>query len=224
MNSIWQFFVNGYLRVIEPFIAFLVRKQVRPNTLTTIGTICACTAGVVFASGHIRTGGWILAITAVFDLADGAVARRTNSSTRFGAFYDSTLDRIADGFLLGGLTFYFASSSLHRSMPMVAVGLFGMLATFVTSYARARAELLGVEMKGIGMMERAERITLLAAPQALFGLALDGLVLRLILSLLSATAIVTAFQRIAHVRRATQPAEPTVAPAADDSAMRAPFP
>lgn len=224
MNSIWQLFVNGYLRVIEPFIAFLVRKQVRPNTLTTIGTICACTAGVVFASGHIRTGGWILGITAVFDLADGAVARRTDSSTRFGAFYDSTLDRIADGFLLGGLTFYFASSSLHRSMPMVAVGLFGMLATFVTSYARARAELLGVEMKGIGMMERAERITLLAAPQALFGLALDGLVLRLILSLISATAIVTAFQRIAHVRRATQPAEPTVAPAADDSSMRAPIP
>lgn len=224
MNSIWQLFVNGYLRVIEPFIAFLVRKQVRPNTLTTIGTICACTAGVVFASGHIRTGGWILGITAVFDLADGAVARRTDSSTRFGAFYDSTLDRIADGFLLGGLTFYFASSSLHRSMPMVAVGLFGMLATFVTSYARARAELLGVEMKGIGMMERAERITLLAAPQALFGLALDGLVLRLILSLLSATAIVTAWQRIAHVRRATQLAEPTVAPAADDSAMRAPIP
>jgi len=224
MLSIWQWIINGYLRVIEPFLAFLVRKQVRPNTLTTIGTVCSCTAGLVFASGHIRTGGWILAITAVFDLADGAVARRTNRSSRFGAFYDSTLDRIADGFLLGGLTFYFASSSLHRSMPMVAVGLFGMVATFVTSYARARAELLGVEMKGIGMMERAERITLLAAPQALFGLALDGLVLRLILSLLSATAIVTAWQRIVHVRRATQPAEPTVAPAADDSAMRAPIP
>jgi len=223
MLSIWQLIIKGYLRVIEPFIAFLVRKQVRPNTLTTIGTICSCTAGLVFASGHIRTGGWILAITAVFDLADGAVARRTNSSTKFGAFYDSTLDRIADGFLLGGLTFYFASSTLHRSMPMVAVGLFGMVATFVTSYARARAELLGVEMKGIGMMERAERITLLAAPQALFGLALDGLVLRLILSLLSATAIVTAWQRIVHVRSATQPVEPTVAPAPADSTVHAPI-
>ncbi len=223
MPSIWQWIINGYLRVVEPFVDYLVRKQVRPNTITTIGTVCACAAGLVFASGHIRTGGWILSVTAVFDLADGMVARRTNRMSRFGAFYDSTLDRIADGFLLGGLTFFFASSSWHRSLPMVAVGLLGMLATFVTSYARARAELVGVEMKGVGMMERAERITLLAAPQALFGLALDGLVLRLILSLLAATAIVTAWQRIMHVRRATQPAEPAAADVADGSAARAPM-
>jgi CDP-diacylglycerol--glycerol-3-phosphate 3-phosphatidyltransferase len=73
-------------------------------------------------------------------------------------------------------------------------------------------------MKGVGMMERAERITLLAAPQALFGLALDGLLLRLVFSLLAASAIVTAVQRIAHVRWATQPAAPAPTveePAAD---------
>ncbi len=223
MPSIWQWMINGYLRVVEPFVDYLVRKNVRPNTITTIGTVCACVAGLVFASGHIRTGGWILGITAVFDLADGMVARRTNRSSAFGAFYDSTLDRIADGFLLGGLTFFFASSSWHRSLPMVGVGLLAMLATFVTSYARARAELVGVEMKGIGMMERAERITLLSAPQAFFGLALDGLALRLILSLLAATAIVTAWQRIMHVRRATEPAEPAAADVADGSAARAPM-
>jgi CDP-diacylglycerol--glycerol-3-phosphate 3-phosphatidyltransferase len=205
MRSLWDWIIAGYLRIVEPFLGFLVRHRVSPNTLTTIGTLCACAAGVAFGAGHIRTGGWILSVTAVFDLADGAVARRTNRSTAFGAFYDSTLDRVADGFLFGGLVFFFAADPWHRSLPMVAVGLLGLIATFVTSYTRSRAELLGVPMKGVGMMERAERITLLAAPQALFGLALDGQVLRLILSVLSATAIVTAAQRILHVRSATNP-------------------
>jgi hypothetical protein len=102
---------------------------------------------------------------------------------------------------------------------MVAVGLLGMLATFVISYARSRAETLGVAMKGVGLMERAERITLLAAPQALFGLALDGLLLRLVLSLLAASAIVTAVQRIVHVRGATQSEVPS--PAMEDQAADA---
>lgn len=220
MRSLWDIIVAGYLRVVEPFIGFLVRRRVRPNTLTTIGTLCTCAAGVAFGSGHISTGGWILSVTAVFDLADGQVARRTNQSTPFGAFYDSTLDRVADGFLFGGLIYFFAADPWHRSMPMVAAGLAGLIATFVTSYTRSRAETLGIEMKGIGMMERAERITLLAAPQALFGLALDGLVLRLILSFLSAAAIVTAAQRIAYVRwAASRPA-----PADSSTPMPAPVP
>jgi CDP-diacylglycerol--glycerol-3-phosphate 3-phosphatidyltransferase len=222
MASLWDWIKTSYLRVIEPFIGFLVRRQVTPNTLTTIGTLCSCSAGVVFATGHIRTAGWLLAITAIFDIADGIVARRTNQSSIFGAFYDSTLDRIADGFLLGGLTFFFASSALHRSLAMVAVGLVGMIATFIISYTRSRAEALGIDMRGVGMMERAERIVLLAVPQAFFGLALDGLVLRLIFSLLAATAIVTAVQRISHVRSATQPAAPPPTPAANEPQVGSP--
>jgi len=213
MRALWEWLTAGYLRVVEPFIRFLVRRGVHPNTLTTIGTLCTCAAGIAFGVGHIRTGGIILGVTAVFDLADGQVARRTNQESVFGAFYDSTLDRIADGFLFGGLVYFFAADSWHRSLPMVIVGLLGMIATFATSYARSRAETLGVEMKGIGMMERAERVALLAAPQAFFGLALDGLVLRLMLSLLSASAIVTAVQRIAHVRLVTA-AQPAPAPKA----------
>lgn len=207
MLRLWHTIKAGYLRLIEPFIDFLVRRRVSPNAITTLGTLCTCASGVLFGLGHIRAGGWMLGVTAVFDLADGMVARRTGTSTAFGGFYDSTLDRVADGFLFGGLTYFFAADSWHRSMPMVVVGLLGMLATFVTSYTRARAELLGVEMKGVGMMERPERITLFAAPQAFFGLALDGAVLRLVFSLLAATAIVTAVQRIMHVRWATPPAD-----------------
>ncbi|MDQ8155176.1 MAG: CDP-alcohol phosphatidyltransferase family protein [Gemmatimonadota bacterium] len=214
MRSLWTTIIAGYLRIVEPFIGLLVRSGVSPNTLTTIGTLCTCAAGVAFATGRIMTGGWILSVTAVFDLADGAVARRTNRSTPFGAFYDSTLDRVADGALFGGLTFFFASDPWHRSMSMVAVGLMGLVATFVISYTRARAEVMGIEMKGVGMIERPERITLFAAPQALFGLAFDGMLLRLVLSVLAATAIVTAMQRIAYVRWVTQGAAPVEAPPA----------
>jgi CDP-diacylglycerol--glycerol-3-phosphate 3-phosphatidyltransferase len=221
MRSLWDSIIATYLRVTEPFVGFLVRRRVSPNTLTSLGTLSTCIAGVTFAMGHVRTGGIILCVTGVFDMADGAVARRTNRMTTFGAFYDSTLDRIGDGFLFAGLTFFYASNAWHRSMPMVAVGLLGMIATFVISYARARAEALGIAMKGIGMMERPERVTLLAVPQAFFGLALDGLLLRLVLSLLSATAIVTAMQRIAYVHWVTHPADED--PAADDRPVDAPI-
>lgn len=200
MKSLWDAIQRGYLRVISPVADWLVRKQVRPNTITAIGTLCAMTAGVIFATGHIRTGGIFLSITALFDVLDGTVARRTNRITLFGAFYDSSLDRVADGFLLGGLVFFWATSPVHRSPIMVGIGLLGVIGTFLTSYTRARAEGLGVNAK-VGMLQRPERITLLAAPQALFGLALGGRVLAAIVILLSVTAWITVYQRMTYVYR-----------------------
>jgi CDP-diacylglycerol--glycerol-3-phosphate 3-phosphatidyltransferase len=92
MSSIWQSIIRGYLRVIEPVAALLVRLRVSPNALTTIGTLCSIAGGVAFALGRIRLGGWIIGLCAIFDVLDGIVARRTEQSTVFGAFYDSTLD------------------------------------------------------------------------------------------------------------------------------------
>ena len=193
MPSLWSAVQRGYLRVIAPVADWLVARRVRPNTITTIGTICTCTAGVIFATGHISAGGWFLGLTALFDVLDGNVARRTGQSTVFGAFYDSTLDRVADGFLLGGLLIFYATHPVHASQPMVMVTLAALIATFLTSYARARA----------GMLQRAERITLLSAPQAFFGLALNGWILAGIVSLLAVTAWITVFQRINFVYRTT---------------------
>ena len=106
MQALWSAIVRGYLAVIAPVADWLVARRVRPNTITTIGTICTCAAGGIFATGHIRTGGWFLGLTALFDVLDGTVARRTGQSSTFGAFYDSTLDRVADGFLMGGLVVF----------------------------------------------------------------------------------------------------------------------
>jgi CDP-diacylglycerol--glycerol-3-phosphate 3-phosphatidyltransferase len=209
MKLLWEWIKRGYLRVIEPFADFFVRRRVHPNTITTVGTLCSIGGGVIYATGHIMTAGWILSLTALFDVLDGTVARRTGQSTVFGAFYDSTLDRVADGAVLGGLAIFFARNDVHQLIPsfagtpMVGVALLGMIGTFLTSYTRARAESLGIDAK-VGIIQRPERVTLLSAPQALFGLVFNGWVLIAIVVLLSVTAWITAIQRIVYVYNATK--------------------
>ena len=206
MLSLWNTIQRGYLRVIEPVAAWLVRRRVHPNTITTVGTLCTIGAGIIFATGHIRTGGWFLGITALFDVLDGTVARRTGRSSTFGAFYDSTLDRVSDGVLMGGLVVFYATSPVHTSDVMLVITLMGLIGMFLTSYTRARAEGLGLNAS-VGMLQRPERITLLSAPQAFFGLALHGWVLVFIVTLLSVTAWITAVQRMLYVYRTTAQGE-----------------
>lgn len=212
MKNLWEAIQRGYLRVIAPVADWMVARRINPNAITTVGTLCSMIAGAIYASGHIMTAGWVLGLTALFDVLDGTVARRTGRSTVFGAFYDSTLDRVADGAVLGGLTIFFARNDLTHLVPdwtgtpMVAILLLGIIGTFLTSYTRARAESLGIDAK-VGMLQRPERVTLLSAPQAFFGLALHGWVLIAICVLLSVTAWITAVQRIMFVYRVTSAAD-----------------
>lgn len=193
---------SGYLRVFDPIADSLVRHGVHPNTITAFGTFCTVVGGVIYGTGHIRTGGFFLSATAAFDTLDGTVARRSNTSSTFGAFLDSTLDRLADGALLGGLAVFYALNPVHHSVPMVVVCLAGLIGSFLTSYIRARAEALGIDAK-VGLIQRPERFVLLSAPQALFGLALDGWVLLTIVVVLTVTAWITVVQRVAYVHRQT---------------------
>lgn len=202
MKTLWSAIVRGYLAIIAPVADWLVARRVRPNTITTVGTICTCTAGVIFAEGHVSLGGWFLGLTALFDVLDGTVARRTGQTSAFGAFYDSTLDRLADGFLLGGFVVFYATSPVHANKGMVIVVVLALIATFLTSYTNARAEGLGFTAR-VGVLQRPERITLLSAPQAFFGLAFDGWVLAGILTLLMVTAWITFFQRMSYVHGVT---------------------
>ncbi|MDO8501025.1 MAG: CDP-alcohol phosphatidyltransferase family protein [Gemmatimonadaceae bacterium] len=200
MKRIWESIIKGYLRVIEPVAALLVKLRINPNVLTTVGTLCTVAGGIAFGMGHIRTAGWIIGLTAIFDVLDGTIARRTGQSTVFGAFYDSTLDRVADGVVLGGIAFFFVTSPVHHNLPMVVVSLLGIIGTFLVSYTRARAEGLGIDAR-VGVMQRPERVVLLSVPQAFFGLALNGWVLICVVGILTLTAWITAFQRILFVRR-----------------------
>jgi CDP-diacylglycerol--glycerol-3-phosphate 3-phosphatidyltransferase len=200
--GVWEWIKQGYLKLVDPLANALVARRVHPNTITTVGLFSTLAAGIAFGAGRITLGGWILSITAVFDVLDGLVARRSGMSSKFGAFYDSTLDRIADGVVLGGLTVFWASEGPHHSQTMVVVGLLAIVGAFLTSYTRARAEGLGLDAK-VGMMQRPERVVLLAAPQALFGLALDGLILQSVVVVLAITSWITVWQRIAYVHSMT---------------------
>ncbi|HVE32369.1 MAG TPA: CDP-alcohol phosphatidyltransferase family protein [Gemmatimonadaceae bacterium] len=193
---------NGYLRFIDPVADWLVRRGVHPNTITAIGTACTVAGGAIYASGHIRTGGFFLGATALFDVLDGTVARRSGKSSTFGAFLDSTLDRVADGALLGGLAVFYAVNPRHSNIVMVVVCLAGLIGAYLTSYIRARAEALGLDAK-VGMVQRPERIVLLSVPQAFFGLVFNGVVLGLIVVFLTVTAWITVVQRMVFVYQQT---------------------
>jgi CDP-diacylglycerol--glycerol-3-phosphate 3-phosphatidyltransferase len=201
---------NGYLRLIDPVATWLVKRGVHPNTITIIGTVCTVGGGIIYGMGHIRTGGFFLGITALFDVLDGTVARRSGLSSTFGAFLDSTLDRLADGFVLGGLAVFYATSPLHASTPLMITALLGLVGAFLTSYTRARAEALGLDAK-VGLIQRPERVVLLSAPQALFGLVFDGWVLAIIIVVLTVTAWITVVQRVAYVYTATTRADEAAA-------------
>lgn len=204
MHLIWDWIKKGYLRIIGPIGDWLVRHRIHPNTITTLGTFCTIVGGVIYATGHIRTAGWWLGLTAFFDVLDGTVARRTGRSSTFGAFYDSALDRVADGAVLGGLIIFYGSSPRYGSTVMQVVTLLGLVGAYMTSYTRARAEALGIDAK-VGVLQRPERVTLLSAPQAFFGLALNGWILAAIIVLLTVTAWITVVQRFIAVHAASRP-------------------
>jgi CDP-diacylglycerol--glycerol-3-phosphate 3-phosphatidyltransferase len=197
-----------FQRGMSPLVEFLVRNGVSPNAITTFGTFATVVGGGFYARGHILLAGWIVGLSALCDVLDGQVARRSGRSSVFGAFYDSTLDRVADGAVLGGLAIFFARNGVHHeipnymSTPMVSVILLGMIGSFLTSYTRARAEGLGIDAQ-VGILQRPERIVLLSAPQAFFGLAWGGWVLMVICALLTVTAWITVVQRVAFVYRVT---------------------
>ena len=156
---------------LAPFINLFIRWGVSPDVVTLVGTLgVAAGALIFFPGGHLLAG--VLFITAfVFsDLIDGAMARKTGRSSTFGSFWDSTLDRIADGAIFGGLALYFAGpgdSDLYLSLC-----LWSLVMGSVVSYARAKAESLGLDARG-GLAERPDRLVLILVSTgigAIFGI------------------------------------------------------
>lgn len=169
----------------------LARRGVTPDALTALGTLVNGVAAGLFAAGHLRTAGWVTLAAGLFDLLDGALARHTGRASRFGAFLDSTLDRWSDGALLVGLMAHFAAAGRPGACAVAGAALVG---AFVTSYARARAESLTDRTMKVGLLERPERVVLLAAA-GVFRVPL------LVAWLLAVLGHVTAVQRILWVRR-----------------------
>ncbi|HEX2173468.1 MAG TPA: CDP-alcohol phosphatidyltransferase family protein [Dehalococcoidia bacterium] len=178
--------------VADPIARGLGAIGFTPNGLTIIGVLIGVVAAAVIAAGHLLLGALILLIGAVFDMLDGSLARLTGTTSDFGAFFDSTLDRFSEAVVFLGLGAYFLRTGDDVAVLLSFAALIG---SFLVSYARARAEALQIECK-VGWLARPERIILVAA-----GL-LTGWIL-IVLWLLAIFTNVTAIQRVYHVWRTT---------------------
>jgi len=192
-KSFWQ----GVM--LAPFVNLFIKLGVSPDAVTLVGTIGVSAGALVFfPQGELLIG--VLVITAfVFsDLIDGYMARTSGRVSKFGAFFDSTLDRIGDGAIFGGLVLYFAGPG--DNYLYLCLSLYCLVMGAVTSYARARAESLGMDAKG-GLAERADRLVLILVATGLTGLFDLPILIYVALWALAAANTQTVVVRVLKVRR-----------------------
>jgi CDP-diacylglycerol--glycerol-3-phosphate 3-phosphatidyltransferase len=186
-------------RLIAPIARLLLRLGVSPDAVTFVGTLGVSAGALVFfPRGQLAVG--VLVITAfVFsDMIDGAMARLSGRQSPWGAFLDSTLDRIGDAAVFAGLVLWFAGDG--EGLWLAALALYCLVAGNLTSYARARAEALGMQAK-VGVAERADRLVLVLVA-TFFADVLDLLPLLVgALVVLAVASTVTVAQRMLVVRR-----------------------
>jgi phosphatidylglycerophosphate synthase len=155
-----------------------------------LGALVSVGAASAFLAGHLRTGGWLMIASGFFDLVDGAVARHNGTTSTFGAFLDSTLDRLVDMAVLAGIALYYAG---HGAPGVAVVAGVALVASVLVSYAKARAEVV-MRRLDAGFFERGERMGILA-----FGAVTGYLPVALVVVAIGAS--VTALQRIAIAYR-----------------------
>ncbi|MGK7312155.1 MAG: CDP-alcohol phosphatidyltransferase family protein [Candidatus Longimicrobiales bacterium M2_2A_002] len=190
---------GGVYRILDPLTAWLVRRRVHPNLLTTLGFVVTIGSAFAFDQRYVRTAGFLILLGGFFDIIDGRVARLSDLGSKFGAFYDSTLDRISEiAVFLGLLSLYNDYRLELGDVGMIYLIMIAMGGSLMVSYTRARAEALGLDCK-VGLMQRAERVVLIGAASLFFGLAWKGLVLKGVILVLAVLTNVTAIQRIIWV-------------------------
>ena len=190
-----------FYATVNPVVKRLIRAGVRPNTITTVGTGLVLVSAVVYATGHVRIGGALLLLSGIADTLDGQVARGGAMVTRFGAFYDSTLDRVGDGATFIGIgAFLLTAPDVAYRIPAAILCMVAILASVLVSYARARAEGLGLDCK-VGIAQRAERILGLGIASLVFGAGPRALLLEAMVALLAIASIITVVQRFVYVYR-----------------------
>ncbi|QQS00503.1 MAG: CDP-alcohol phosphatidyltransferase family protein [Austwickia sp.] len=198
LNKFARAFVT---RLLTPVARLALRIGLTPDMVTIIGTLGVCVGALAFYPRHEFLVGTLVITAFVFsDTLDGTMARLSGRASTWGAFLDSTLDRIGDGAVFGGLLLCFASRPGGELTAWFALAclVFG----FVTSYARARAEGLGVTAANVGIAERADRLVVALVATGLTGIfGLPDVVLTITLGLLGLASAVTVLQRMVAVRR-----------------------
>jgi phosphatidylglycerophosphate synthase len=178
--------------VLTPPARLLGRLGLSPTVFTIVGLGVSAGAGVAFAAGVLRLGGVLVLLAGFFDMFDGVYARVNEKASRFGAFVDSTVDRYSESAYLTGLIYYYASLQ-NKDMALLTVLV--LIGSVIVSYIKARAESL-IESCTVGIMERPERMILLAVGCLIGGWFIFGSLL-----LLAVLVHVTAIQRIVYTGR-----------------------
>lgn len=188
-----------WTRFFSPVAHLLIRLGVSADAVTLVGTLGVSAGALIFfPQGKLLIGVLVIGVFVFSDLIDGYMARTVGTASKFGAFFDSTLDRIGDGAVFGGLLLYFAGPG--DSTLYLSVCLYCLVMGSVTSYARARAESLGMTAKG-GIAERADRLVAILAMSGLSDIFDLPILLQVTLWALAVANTVTVFQRILMVRK-----------------------
>jgi len=187
---------NLAYRITDPMVRILSKSGITPNTLTFINLALNIVAAYVIATGHFLLGGVLVLVAGLFDLFDGALARFTRQTTRFGAILDSVADRISEAAILCGLLiWYIPQEEASLEIVLIFVVLIG---SFLVSYIRARAEGLGWQCQ-VGLFTRAERVIVLA-----IGLLINQIFIHSIFIALCVLVIfvfITVGQRLIYLRK-----------------------
>ena len=186
-------------RIVEPVTQWLIRRGVHPNAITVAGFVITLGAAVMYSQDHVRTAGALVLLGGLSDVFDGRVARLSGLASKFGNFFDSTLDRISEiAMYLGLMTLYNAYQLELFDVWMIYIITLALGGSLMISYTRAKAESLGFDCS-VGLMQRGERIVLLGFASLLFGLDWDGVVLSSVIVIVAVLTNVTAVHRIIWV-------------------------
>jgi len=185
-------------RVLDPVIARLAAWGVSPMAVSSVSLLLSFVGAFAVADGNLFAGAMWLIVAGLGDVVDGSLARYSDRETTFGAFIDSTFDRIAELAYFGGLIVYYASHPQTTTGLMITILCVGLAASMLTSYTRARLEGLGYQCK-VGLMERPERVVLM-----ILGLLLGRHLLPFFLLILAIGATITVAQRMIYAYRVTR--------------------
>ena len=186
-------------RVADPLVTKLLAWGVTPDAVTVVGTVGVVASALgLFPGGHLFVGTLAIAFFVLTDTIDGALARKRGVSSPFGAWLDSTCDRVADGAVFGSIALWYAGKG--DDDVLLALTLFVLVSSFVVSYEKARAEGLGMTCD-VGIADRTARLIIVLAAAGLVGLGVPDVLLAVALWVLGAMSAVTMVQRLREVRR-----------------------
>ncbi len=195
-----------FTRLLTPVARLLLRLGVSPDVVTLVGTLGVAVGALAFyPGGHLLAGTLVITAFVFADTVDGIMARTSGRSSSWGAYLDSTLDRVGDAAVFGGLVLWFTGGGDDRLAAVLALACLTLGS--IVSYAKARAEGLGMTAN-VGIAERADRLVAVLATTGLVGLGLPEVVLTVVLAVLALASLITVVQRILEVRRQAFAVEP----------------